>query len=384
MDTDQILKYINNEMSQLEKIEFEKLLKDKKNLDLLKEYTITDHYIQLSKKDFDYQKASLLLHEQIQNTKTITNTHKNKRNNYLKYAAVFVGILISTSLYFYNNILLDNNQIINEVTLQQDNGSMETIKENDLFKEIKNENGVVLGVQKKNKIVYKNEKDSLAKTKLSINTLKVPYGKKFQLVLSDGTIVHVNAGSTLKFPTQFISGRVREVELSGEAYFEVTRNEKDPFIVSTNGIKTEVFGTKFNVSSYANDPFSEVVLVEGSVGVFKDKKRFDKKNDTFLKPNQKASLLKSNKDLAISEVKTENYIAWVDGVLLFKNESFENIMKKLERAYDKKIIINYQKIKTEKFTGRFDIEGIEDVLKTFKSNTFFNFNIKENEIIINP
>lgn len=371
-------------MSQLEKIEFEKLLKDKKNLDLLKEYTITDHYIQLSKKDFDYQKASLLLHEQIQNTKTITNTHKNKRNNYLKYAAVFVGILISTSLYFYNNILLDNNQIINEVTLQQDNGSMETIKENDLFKEIKNENGVVLGVQKKNKIVYKNEKDSLAKTKLSINTLKVPYGKKFQLVLSDGTIVHVNAGSTLKFPTQFISGRVREVELSGEAYFEVTRNEKDPFIVSTNGIKTEVFGTKFNVSSYANDPFSEVVLVEGSVGVFKDKKRFDKKNDTFLKPNQKASLLKSNKDLAISEVKTENYIAWVDGVLLFKNESFENIMKKLERAYDKKIIINYQKIKTEKFTGRFDIEGIEDVLKTFKSNTFFNFNIKENEIIINP
>ncbi|GGX14736.1 FecR family protein [Aquimarina muelleri] len=384
MDTDQILKYINNEMSELEIIEFEKLLKDEKNLSLLKEYTVTDHYIQLNKNDFDYQKASSLLQKQIQSTKSITKTRKNKSNNYLKYAAIFIGVFISTSLYFYNDLLFHKNPVTDQVTLQLDNGSLETIKENDLFKEIKDEDGILLGVQEKSKIVYKNKKDSLAQTKLTINTLTVPYGKKFQLVLSDGTIVHVNSGSTLKFPVQFIPGKIREVELSGEAYFEVVRNEKDPFIVSANGIKTEVFGTKFNVSSYPNDPFSEVVLVEGSVGVFKDKKRFDTKKDTFLKPNQKASLIKANKSLDISEVKTENYIAWVDGVLLFKNESFENIMKKLERAYNKKITINYQKIKTEKFTGRFDIENIENVLQTFSSNTFFNFNIRKNEIIINP
>lgn len=371
-------------MSELEIIEFEKLLKDEKNLSLLKEYTVTDHYIQLNKNDFDYQKASSLLQKQIQSTKSITKTRKNKSNNYLKYAAIFIGVFISTSLYFYNDLLFHKNPVTDQVTLQLDNGSLETIKENDLFKEIKDEDGILLGVQEKSKIVYKNKKDSLAQTKLTINTLTVPYGKKFQLVLSDGTIVHVNSGSTLKFPVQFIPGKIREVELSGEAYFEVVRNEKDPFIVSANGIKTEVFGTKFNVSSYPNDPFSEVVLVEGSVGVFKDKKRFDTKKDTFLKPNQKASLIKANKSLDISEVKTENYIAWVDGVLLFKNESFENIMKKLERAYNKKITINYQKIKTEKFTGRFDIENIENVLQTFSSNTFFNFNIRKNEIIINP
>lgn len=94
--------------------------------------------------------------------------------------------------------------------------------------------------------------------------------------------------------------------------------------------------------------------------------------------------MKSERNLNISTVKTENYTAWVDGILLFKNESFENIIKKLERSYDKKITINYQKIKKEKFTGQFDVENIEDVLKTFKSNTFFNFTIKENEIIINP
>ncbi|WP_106793183.1 FecR family protein [Aquimarina sp. Aq78] len=383
LDINQILKYLNNEMSERELIEFKKLLNDEENLNEFKKYIITDHYIQLGKNDFDNQKASSLFQKQIQSTKSRTKIRKNRINNYLKYAAVFVGLIISATLY-YNNTFFGTDSTLNEVTLQLSDGSLETIQENELFKEIKNNDGTVVGVQEKGKIVYQNEKNNIAEAKPSINTLKVPYGRKFQLELSDGTIVHVNAGSTLKFPVRFIAGQVREVELSGEAYFEVARNEEAPFIVSTNGIKTEVLGTKFNVSSYTDDPFSEVVLVEGSVGVFKNKERFNKDTDQILKPNQKASLLKSGQNLDISTVKTENYTAWVDGILLFKNESFENIIKKLERSYDKKITINYPKIKKEKFTGQFDVENIEDVLKTFKSNTFFNFTIKENEIIINP
>ncbi|WP_108869914.1 FecR family protein [Aquimarina aquimarini] len=383
LDTNQIIKYVNNEMSEEERIAFEILLKDEDNLNELKEYILTDHYIQLSKNDFDNQQASSLFETQIQNTKSHTKTRKNKTNNYLKYAAVFIGLIISSALY-YNKDIFSNDQPTNDVTLQVDNGDFEAIKENDLFKEIKNGDGVLLGVQEKSKIVYTNKSKGTASTKPSINTLKVPYGKKFQIVLSDGTTVHVNAGSTLKFPAQFVAGQIREVELSGEAYFEVARNEKDPFIVSTNGIRTEVLGTKFNVSSYTDDSFSEVVLVEGSVGVSMGNKRFDKNTDQILKPNQKASLTKLTQNLDISTVKTENYVAWIDGVLLFKNESFENIVKKLERSYDKKITINYQKLKKEKFTGRFDIENLEDVLKTFSSNTSFNFTIKESEVIINP
>lgn len=383
LDINQIHKYLNNEMSERELIEFKNSLKDENNLNEFKKHIVADHYIQLNKNDFDHKKASSLLHKQIQSTKSSTKNSTNKINSYLKYAAVFVGILISTTLY-YNKDIFGTNLPSNEITLQLDNGDFETIQESELFKEIKSEDGVVLGVQEKNKIVYKNENNNTSETQFSINTLKVPYGKKFQLVLSDGTTVHVNAGSTLKFPVQFISGRVREVELYGEAYFEVARNEEDPFIVTTNGIRTEVLGTKFNVSSYTDDPFSEVVLVEGSVGLSIGKERFDKNRHKILKPNQKASLLNQEQGLNISSVHTEDYIAWVDGVMLFKNESFESIMKKLERAYDKKITINYQRIKTEKFTGRFDIESIEEVLKTFRSNTFFNFNIRENEIIINP
>ncbi|WP_271766356.1 FecR family protein [Aquimarina algiphila] len=384
LDTNQIIKYLNNEMTESEIIELETLLKDEKNLNLFKKYIVTDHYIQLSKNDFDSQKASSLFQKHIQNTKSLTKTNKNRNNNYLKYAAVFIGLILGGT-FLYNKNISNENEIITEVTLQQGDGSIETLQDNELFKEIKNEDGTILAFQEKNKIVYNNEgNNATSEEKVVINTLRVPYGKKIQLVLSDGTTVHVNAGSTLKFPSKFLSGQIREVDLSGEAYFEVARNEKDPFIVSTNGIRTEVLGTKFNVSSYADDSFSEVVLVEGSVGVFKDKNRFDKNTDKILSPNQKASLSKTSQSLNISNVKTENYIAWVDGILLFKSESFETVMKKLERFYDKKITINYQNIKTEKFTGRFDVENVEDVLKTFKSNTFFNYRIKGNEIIINP
>ncbi|PKV50468.1 FecR family protein [Aquimarina sp. MAR_2010_214] len=383
LDINQILRYLNNEMSERELIKFKKLLNDDENLNEFKKYIITDHYIQLGKNDFDNQKALSLFQKHIQSTKSHSKTRKNRINNYLKYAAVFVGLIIGTTIYL-NKDIFNTDDIVNEVTLQLSDGSFETIQSTELFKEIKSDDGTVVGVQEKSKIVYNNEKENVAEVSTKINTLKVPYGKKFQLVLSDGTTVHVNAGSTLKFPVQFAVGQVREVELSGEAYFEVARNEKAPFIVSTNGIKTEVLGTKFNVSSYDDDSFSEVVLVEGSVGVFKDEQRFNKDTDQILKPNQKASLIISDQNMSISTVKTENYIAWVDGILLFRNESFESIAKKLERSYDKKITINYQKIKEEKFTGQFDVESIEDVLKTFKSNTSFNFTIKENEIIINP
>ncbi len=384
LDTKQILKYLNNEMTQDELVAFENMLKHEKNLDLFKKYIGTDHYIQLSKNEFDAQKALASFQKQIQNTKSTPKTNRNRIQSYLKYAAIFVGILIA-STFFFKTTFSNSNKIYNEITLQQEDGSIETIKVNEEFKEIKNQNGTVIGFQQKDKLTYQNKIDNKKlEEKVVINTLKVPYGKKFQLVLSDGTKVHINAGSTLKFPSKFIPGKVRKVELTGEGFFEVTKNAKDPFIVSTNGLNTEVFGTKFNVSSYPDDAFSEVVLVEGSVGVFENNDRFNSNTDKKLVPNQKASLTNTNKNLKISTVRPEQYIAWVDGVLLFKNESFENIMKKLERFYDKKITINYKKIKTEKFTGKFDIEDIEDVLKTFSSNTPFKFDIQKSEIIINP
>ncbi len=382
LDINQIIRYTNNEMSKHELIAFEKLLEDENNLNKFKKYLTTDHYIQLSKHDFDEHKAFKQFQKQIRSTKPLRKQQEKRNNGYLKYAAVFITMLIGAATYFLNKSLLSTDQNNTQITIQLDDDSPKVIRDNELFKEIKTSDGAIVGVQEKSKIVYNNNDGTT--TNSTTSTLRVPNGKKFQLVLSDGTIVNVNAGSTLKFPTQFTSNQVREVELIGEAYFEVARNENAPFIVSTNGIKTEVLGTKFNVSSYGNDSFSEVVLVEGSVGIFKDKERFDKNKDQKLKPSQKATLLNSQKKPVISNVKAENYIAWIEGVLLFKNESFESIVKKLERFYDKKITINYQKLKNEKFTGTFDIENIEEVLNTFKSNTDFNVTYKGSEIIINP
>ena len=383
LDINQIIKYLNDEMTNTELKEFENLLKHKKNLDLFKEYTVTNHYVQLSKNDFDEQKALSSFNKHLQNTKSPVKKSTLKTVNYIKYAAVFVGLILSTTFFLKYNFF-NSPEDLDKITLVQGDSGLETIIDDTSSKEITNQEGVVVGIQENNTLTYKNDENTSTAENVVINTLRVPYGKKFQLVLSDGTKVHVNAGSTLRFPEKFIPGQLRKVALTGEGYFEVARNEKAPFIVTTNGLSTEVFGTKFNVSSYPDDTFSEVVLVEGSVGVFKESDRFNKESGVKLVPNQKAHLKNSDQSVNVSNVKIDQYVAWIDGVLLFKNESFENIMKKLERYYDKKITINYPKIKTEKFTGKFDVENLEEVLKTFSSNTPFKFKIKESEIIINP
>ena len=216
-----------------------------------------------------------------------------------------------------------------------------------------------------------------------LNTLKVPYGKTITIVLPDSSKVHVNAGSVLKFPSHFKKDEARIVSLEGEAFFEITHNKKAPFVVNTKGINTEVFGTKFNVSSYDSDSFSEVVLVEGSVGVFREADRFKNDSDLLLLPQQLARIDADETNINVSNVDTKQYIAWVTGVMMFKNEPFKNIVSKLERFYNVTIIVDNKAILNEKFTGEFDQESIETVLKTIQNTTPFNYTINNTTISIN-
>ncbi|MFC5046012.1 FecR family protein [Aquimarina hainanensis] len=376
LEINQIIKYLNGELSEEETALFNTWLKEKENRELFKQYAVTDHYVQLGKNDFDKDKAFSNFIQKKNNTRGFIS----RLGQYTKYAAAIVGIAFCTT-FFTDKTELKLEDITTEISLELSDGSVSMIKVEDTFKEIKDENGMTVSVQKGSKLTYQQQNEL---EEVIINTLRVPKGRKLQIELSDGTIVHINAGSTLTFPSSFIAGTTRKVSLEGEAYFKVAKNPEDAFIVATNGINTEVFGTEFNVSSYANDSFSEVVLIEGSVGVFKDKERFDQHTDKRLSPNQKARISSVGKKIKISQVDVSQYIAWIDNILLFKNESFENIMKKLERSYDVEITINNETIKKEKFTGQFDTESIENVLNTFRSNTLFSYEIKENQIIINP
>lgn len=165
----------------------------------------------------------------------------------------------------------------------------------------------------------------LAKSKQ--NTLIVPYGKRSTLTLSDGSKVWLNSGSALEFPAQF-TGNNREVRLaSGEMYIEVAPDGKKPFHVRTSDFDVKVYGTKFNVSTYADSPQS-VVLVEGRVSL-----KSENKKETFLSPSEQA-LYDDNGTFNRQKVDVNPFISWKDGYLEFDKTPMTEVLKQIGRYYN--------------------------------------------------
>lgn len=307
-----------------------------------------------------------------------TQSSRNNTLQILKYAAIFLGF-ISVSIYAYK--YFDKSSPVDDVlqvTIELEDGTVKNIEEvSDPF--IKNTEGQIIAEKQLGEINYQQTN---AKEELVYNTIHIPYGKTFKVFLSDGSEIILNAGSSLKYPVKFLKSTPREVFLEGEGFFKITKDSMHPFIVHSNALKTAVYGTVFNVSSYSNEERIEVTLIEGSVGVYKESDAADLKK---LVPNQLASYSKINEQVEIKDqVAIEKYIAWIDGVLLFKNDQFNDIIKKLERHYNITVTNNYKEIENERFTGRFEIEGIEEVFATFKRTIPFTYVKKNNEIIINP
>lgn len=158
------------------------------------------------------------------------------------------------------------------------------------------------------------------------HTLKVPVSGEYQLTLSDGTMVWLNSGSELKYPVRF-QGNIRQVELKGEAYFEVSKDKKKPFMVLAGEVSTRVYGTEFNIRSYAGEEVS-VTLVKGSISV---KNEF-LKQERMLQPGENACL--SGNDFRIEQVDVRKYTAWKEGYFYYENECLDHILKDLKRWYD--------------------------------------------------
>lgn len=306
-----------------------------------------------------------------------------KRISWKKYTAIAASviILIGAGFFFKSEILNTEKTVIltgNEITLQSENGDLQVISEGTKIS-IKDKDGNVIGTQTGSKIVYDS---GAVSNKLVYNTLKVPYGKRFELQLSDGTSIHLNAGTTLKYPIQFIAGQNRQVYLNGEAFFDVSKDEKHPFVVNADELNIRVLGTHFNVSSYPEDEMTDVVLVEGSVGLYKDGNSFDANKNTILKPGFKGSFLKKDGSIATKSVDTDVYTAWVNGELYLRNISFKNICKKLERHYDVTISNQNAKLANEKFNASFKEEPIEKVLSYFNDVYGIKYTITNDQITI--
>ena len=209
------------------------------------------------------------------------------------------------------------------------------------------------------------------------NEVIVPHGKKFQIILSDGTMVFINSGSSLRFPTNFLAGKERQVFLEGEAYFEVAKDESRPFLVTSSEIGIKVLGTHFVVSSYKeSEKFA--VLAEGSVAVYRGQVQ---DSPTIIAPGEKATIQEN--DVLVKSVHISDYLNWMEGTLSFNDELFKEIVLKIERHYGVEVENNYGALDSMKFKGSFKDESISDLLDTFKESAGFDYEIEHNKIIIN-
>ncbi|EDM34919.1 putative anti-sigma factor [Pedobacter sp. BAL39] len=175
-------------------------------------------------------------------------------------------------------------------------------------------------------------------------TLVVPATKDYKITLSDGTKVWMNASSSLRFPLHF-GKRRREVHLTGEAYFEVTKNKEQEFVVHTGSADVRVHGTSFNVSAYDTEQFS-AALVEGSVSALKDGKLLR------LKPGEKAVL--TNDDLHMEHFDAQEVLAWMHGTYFFHNQALSDIAPVISRWFDVKVAWQSPSIAQQTFTGEID------------------------------
>lgn len=157
-----------------------------------------------------------------------------------------------------------------------------------------------------------------------LNTLVIPRQCTYQVILSDGTVVHVNAESRLEYPVKFV-GDERKVKLQGEAYFEVTKDTR-PFVVCANEVEIRVYGTKFNVNAYHKD-WIETALVEGRVGVSW------KNQEKILYPSQLSQVDRITGEQLVTHVNIEQYISWISGYLRYDDDNLGKMMEDLARWY---------------------------------------------------
>ena len=377
---DLIIGYIN-QTSTIEDLKtiIEKL-KQPKNVSLFKAYIKINYYSIYIMNQSETESIIKELKSRISKEES-----KSKRPyillNTIKYAAVFCLIF---GLGYYSSInseSLDEPQKIipksNDIVLTSDDSKVILEKDDNKTDDKKIISKINL-IQKSDQLIYDNNIDI---KELVYHSLKVPYGKRFNIVFSDGSKAYLNSGSFIRYPVKFIEDKKREVFLVGEAFFDVTENKNKLFIVNSNGINVEVYGTKFNVRNYSEDFNSDIVLVEGSVGI----NNSEVSELTMLKPGFKGSVDKENFRVETSKVNTKIYTSWIDGEVIFRNETFSQILKKLERLYNVTIINNKNESLDEVFNAAIDVENenIEQVLEYFNKIYNIEYQIFNNKIIIN-
>ena len=364
-----ILKFFNDDCSSIELEELLDFILIEENYAIFKDYVNINHFATMTLNKFD--KSSLIneLETRIKKEKRTAKIKSYKQ--FLLVAAMFICVFGLSYLADFNKINADSKNII----LTTSSGQKVILDAEEI--QLKKLDGIV--ETKSNTLVY--NKDENLETFVK-NTIDVPYGKRFKLNLSDGTMVYLNSGSSFTYPVSFIDGIDREVFLSGEAFFDVSSDSLNTFKVVSTGSYVEVYGTKFNFKDYQEDNFSEVILTEGSLGV---KNTISNSETIVLRPGDKAKVNYAGEGVEIKEVNTMLYTSWIDGRIIFRDENINNMITKLERIYDVVIINNNDKLNNEYINATIltETESIENVLDYLEEIYNLNYKIINNKIIIN-
>jgi hypothetical protein len=310
---------------------------------------------------------------------------------WLRYAAVillcaggFVGYRVCNHFKQVRRLASQNkhrlkNDVLpggNKATLTLANGKV--IDLNDVKNGVlANQGQTVLKKDKDGRIIYENADGKTVDSAAIFNTINIPKGGQFQVVLSDGSKVWLNSASSLTFPTVFPKNE-RKVTITGEAYFEVAKNKHVPFRVITGKQTVEVLGTHFNINGYADESAIKTTLVEGSVKVSAEEQ------SAILKPQEQSAILNNKAGkISINTVDTDDVLAWTTGNFQFEKAEIPLIMRQASRWYN--VDIKYEgEVPHRRFTGSISRNvNLSELLKILKY-TGINFRIADKTIIVTP
>ena len=383
-------RYLKNQSNTKEKEKLDEFFEENSNA--VEASKSIENINKLEDKIFNYIQFGIK--EQVKKESTLN------RMPYLQIAAsILVIFLFSTTIYFYRSSLASKSQLPiaqgvakiedkqpakNIAILTLGNNSQIVLDEASNG-EIAQESGVSILKTDKGELIYKiRNSNKLSNNDLNkYNTISTPMGGKFKVILPDGSLVVLNAASTLKYPVHF-DEKLRKVSFTGEAYFEIAkledkRKKRVPFYVYSNNQIVEVLGTHFNINSYDNEEYSKTTLLEGSVKIINEKSAAPAK---ILKPGQQAVIKRGDIQTKIMIADEAQALAWKDGYFLFKNTNIKDVVNELERWYN--IDIQYEdEMEFENITGYISRNvKISSVLKMLQLSGIVDYEISGSTIII--
>ena len=300
-------------------------------------------------------------------------------------AAAVVILLSVGGILLWNSGEIEEKpvQVAKKVTIQPGKSqailvlsSGEEVAMGNVSRQLEEKDGTSVVVSETGRISYQSAEGKGGTTKDTarvMNRLVIPRGGEFNLTLSDGTHVWLNAETELRYPVQF-NGKERVVYLKGEAYFEVSKNKEKPFLVQVDDMSVKVYGTAFNVNTYNK---IETVLVTGSVSMNQGGK------EVLLKPNQKGVFDQVSGKITVEDVDVLAYVSWKNGDFIFRNESLNSIMDKLSRWYGLEVLYQDAGLQEVRLSGNLKrYKDVRELFVSFEKISDARFKVQGNKVIV--